>query len=378
MVNCFSPKEDFQVRILVPLLDFLFFYPVLLIKLNKNKKNMIKNWKIYLPIIIAILLVIILIGMDKAKSSSFGLAFQPGQKAAQQAIDFINKNMLQGQTASLESIEAVSGVYKFKLRIEDNAYDSYVTKDGKILFTSGVEISPVTSTPTTTKAAAVKQTCADLAKTEAPVLEVFVVSKCPFGLQMQRILSEVVKSIPEAAKYMKVEYIGEVSGNKVTSMHGDEEAQENLRQVCIREEQANKYWNYISCHIKKGDVNSCLTTAKIDANTLTACIEDINKGVAYIQKDFENQDKYNDTPECKKDSTKCDVGGSPALILNGKAVSEFDFGGRTAEALKTVLCCGFNNQSGFCSQKLTSEQAASSFSETYNTSSNSSSNSNCN
>lgn len=326
---------------------------------------MIKNWKTYLPIIIASLLVIILIGMGKIRTSSFGLAFQPGQKVAQKAIDYINKNMLQGQTASLDSIEAVSGVYKFKLKIGDNVYDSYVTKDGRILFTSGVEISPVTSTSTTTKAAAVKQTCDDLAKTEAPVLEVFVVSKCPFGLQMQRILNEVVKSIPEATKYIKVEYIGEVSDNKVTAMHGDEEAQENLRQVCIREEQANKYWDYIACHIKKGDIDSCLTNAKIDKTILAICMEDTNKGIAYIKKDFERSNKFSAT-------------GSPTLILNEKNVSEFDFGGRTAEALKTVLCCGFNNQPDFCSQKLTTEQAASSFSETYNTSSDSSSSGNCN
>lgn len=326
---------------------------------------MIKNRKTYLPIIIASLLVIILIGMSKVRTSSFGLAFQPGQKAAQKAIDYINKNMLQGQTASLDSIEDVSGVYKFKLKIGENVYDSYITKDGRILFTSGVEISPVTSTPTTTKAAAVKQTCADLAKTEAPILEVFVVSKCPFGLQMQRILNEVVKNTPEAAKYIKVEYIGEVNGNKVIAMHGDEEAQENLRQVCIREEQANKYWDYIACHIKKGDVDSCLTNAKIDKTILTGCMDDSNKGVAYIQKDFERSNKFSAT-------------GSPTLILNEKDVSEFDFGGRTTEALKTVLCCGFNNQPSFCSQKLTTDQAASSFSETYNTSSDPSSSGNCN
>jgi len=338
---------------------------------------MIKNWKIYLPIIIASLLVVILIGTSKAKTSFFSFAFQPGQKVAQKAVDFINKNMLQGQTATLGSIKAVSGVYVFKLKIDDNEYDSYVTKDGKILFTSGVEISTVTSTPTTTEIAAAKQTCADLAKTEAPVLEAFVVSKCPFGLQMQRILSEIVKNIPEAAKYIKVEYMGEISDNKVTSMHGDEEAQENLRQVCIREEQANKYWDYIACHIKKGDVDSCLTNAKIDKTILATCMKDVNKGLAYIQKDFENQDKYNNTPECKEDPTKCAVGGSPALILNGKAVSEFDFGGRTAEAVKTVICCGFNNQPSFCSQKLTTDQAASSFSETYS-SSGSASSGNCN
>ena len=325
---------------------------------------MVKNWKTYLPIIITALLVIILIGIGKSQTSFLGLSFNSGQKAAQKALDFINANMLQGQTASLENVKTVSGVYEFKLKIGEQEYTSYVTKDGKILFTSGVEISPVTSTPTTTKAAAVKQTCADLTKNEAPVLEAFVVAKCPYGLQMQRILSEVVKSIPEVAKYMKVEYIGEVSGNKVTSMHGDEEAQENLRQVCIREEQANKYWDYIACHIKKGDVDSCLTNAKIDKTILATCMKDTNKGLAYIQKDFERSNKFNAT-------------GSPTLILNEKDVSEFDFGGRTAEAVKTVLCCGFNNQPSFCSQKLTTEQAASSFSETYNTSSDSSSSGNC-
>jgi len=342
---------------------------------------MVKSWKTYLPIIITALLVIILIGMGKGQTSFLGLTLQPGQKAAQKAIDFINKNMLQGQTAVLGDVKAVSDVYEFKLKIAEQEYASYVTKDGKILFTSGVDITPATSTAaaasTTTTTQAPKQTCVDLTKANQPLLEAFVVSQCPYGLQMQRILSEIVKSIPEVAKYIKVEYMGDITNNKVNSMHGDEEAQENLRQVCIREEQANQYWDYISCHIQKGEVDSCLTSAKINENSLTTCMKDNNKGLAYIQKDFDNQDKYNNTPECKNDPTKCAVGGSPALILNEKAVSEFDFGGRTAEAVKTVLCCGFNNQPSFCSQKLTTEQAATSFSETYS-SGGSASSGNCN
>ncbi|MFA5392398.1 MAG: hypothetical protein WC306_01740 [Candidatus Paceibacterota bacterium] len=324
---------------------------------------MIKNWKTYLPIIIASLLVIISIGMGKAQTSSFSLAFQPGQKVVQKTIDFINKNMLQGQTAVLGDVKAVSGVYEFKMTIGEQEYASYVTKDGKFLFTSGVDMSPATSTAnndsTVTNTTKPKQTCEDLTKTGAPILEAFVVSKCPFGLQMQRILAEIVKNIPEAAKYIKVEYIGAVSDNKVTAMHGNEEAQENLRQVCIREEQANKYWDYIACHIKKGDIDPCLTSAKIDKTILATCMKDTNKGIAYIKKDFERSDKFNAT-------------GSPALILNEKDVSEFDFGGRTAEAVKTVICCGFNNQPSFCSQKLTIDEAASSFSETYSSTSSSS------
>ena len=335
---------------------------------------MFKDLKQYWSIILTILLIAILVGVGRTPTSFLGLSFNSGQKTAQKALDFINKNMLQGQTAVLGEVKTVSGIYEFKLKISEQEYTSYVTKDGKYLFTSGIDMTPSTSTPSTSSASAQapKQTCEDLAKTEAPVLEAFVVSKCPFGLQMQRILNEIVKNVPEAAKYIKVEYMGSIVNGKAQSMHdsqpGGEEATENMRQVCLREEQPNTYWAYVNCHINKGDVDPCLSEAKVNTIELKTCLSDSNKGLAYIKKDFDNQDKYNDTPECKEDPTKCAVGGSPALILNGKAVSEFDFGGRTAEAVKTVICCGFKNQLAFCSQKLTTEQAATSFSETYSTS----------
>lgn len=177
-------------------------------------------------------------------------------------------------------------------------------------------------------------------------------SQCPYGVQMQRILSEVVKNIPSLATDIKVEYIGAVEEGKITSMHGDAEAQENLRQICIREEQADKYWNYIACHIKKGDVESCLASANVNTTQLNTCLTDAAKGLKYAAADFNSQDEYN-------------VSGSPTLFLNGEKVSEFDFGGRTAEALKTLLCCGFNSTPDLCSQKLTEDSAATGFSETY-------------
>jgi hypothetical protein len=320
---------------------------------------MMKDLKRYWPIILTVLLIVILVGIGRTQTSFLGLSFNSGQKIAQKAIDFINKNMLQGQTAVLGEVKTVSGVYEFKLKIGEQEYTSYITKDGKILFTSGIDISPSTSTQasvTTTTVA--KKTCEDLAKADNPLIEAFVVAKCPFGLQMQRILSEIIKNIPAMAHYIKVEYMGSVVNGKVQSMHdaepGGEEATENMRQVCLREEQPNTFWNYLSCHIKKGDVDSCLTQAKVNLGQLQTCLTDANKGLAYIKKDFERQDKFN-------------VTGSPTLILNDTEVSEFDFGGRTAEAVKTVLCCGFKNQPSFCSQKLTTEQAAISFSETYTT-----------
>jgi len=282
------------------------------------------------------------------------------QEVAQGALNYINENLVaKGVVASLVDVVEENGLYKFRLKINEQEFISYVTKDGKILFPEegiNLEEKPATTTPTEEPK---KLTCEDLQKTDKPLLEAFVVSQCPYGLQMQRILSEIVKNIPSLAENMKVKYIGAVVGDKITSMHGDEEAQENLRQICIREEQGDKYWSYIDCHIKKGEVDGCLTAAGIDEAKLSNCMTDSSKGLKYAKEDFDAQEKYN-------------VTGSPTLILDEEQVSEFDFGGRTAQAVKTLLCCGFKTEPGTCSQKLTEDSAATGFSETYSQSSGSS------
>jgi len=284
------------------------------------------------------------------------------QEAAKIAMDYINQNLLEGRTASLISVKEENGIYKFRLKIEDSEYDSYVTRDGKLLFTAGIDLTlkPETQQESETSQQPQKLTCEDLKKSDEPSLEAFVVSKCPFGLQMQRILNEIVKNMPSLANNIKVRYIGSIQDNKVTSMHGDPEAEENLRQICIREEQKDKYWNYIACHIQKGEVDSCLAGANINKVNLNNCLTDATKGLNYAKEDFDSGVKYQ-------------VSGSPSLFLNGEGVSEFDFGGRTAEAVKTVVCCGFGQQPEICSQKLSETQAATGFSETYGSTSDSSS-----
>jgi hypothetical protein len=289
----------------------------------------------------------------KLKGVEEKIKFLSPQEAAEKAINFINENILKGATASLLNVSEENGVYKIRLKIEEQEYDSYVTKDGKLLFTNSIDLEkqPETSVEQPKK-------CEDVKKSDKPFLEAFVVSKCPFGLQMQRILNAIVKNIPSLAENMKVRYIGAIEGDKIRSMHGELEAQENLRQICLREKQPDKYWSYIDCHIKKGGVEGCLTATGIDEAELSNCMGDSSKGLKYAKEDFDAQEKYK-------------VTGSPSLFLNGEKVSEFDFGGRTAEAVKTLLCCGFKSEPNFCSQKLNEDSAASGFSETYSQSSDS-------
>ena len=116
--------------------------------------------------------------------------------------------------------------------------------------------------------------------------------------------------------------------------------------------------------MKKGETASCLFTAGIDQIKLNLCLNDPNKGLKYAQADFNNADKYG-------------VSGSPTLILNGAKANEFDFGGRTAQAVKDLLCAGFNQAPDFCSKALSAENAAVGFSETYSSSNGSNSSASC-
>jgi glutaredoxin len=287
----------------------------------------------------AIFLIIVLIG-----AGVFFYLRQEREKTKQRVADkilgYVNQNFLKGAiTASLVGIWEENGVYKIKLKVKQEENDVFATKNGKLLFIApGINLDEKPVLPEEPK----KLTCEEIKKAEKSLLEVFVVSKCPFGLQAQRILNEIIKNIPNLADRIKVKYI--------VAMHGEEEARENLRQICLREEQGNKYWDYINCHLKEGNIENCLVESKTDLNKLEECAK--NKGLEYAKKDFESQEKYKIT-------------GSPSLILNGEKVNEFDFGGRTAEAIKTLLCCGFNSKPDFCSQKLSEEQAAVGFSKTY-------------
>lgn len=272
------------------------------------------------------------------------------------ALAYINSDLLSdGSKASLEgAISSQSGLYKFKLKVGEQSFDSFVTKDGKFLFPQVIEIKQSSSTAPTaaSNAQATPKTCEDIAKKSVPQMEAFVVSYCPYGLQMQRVLAEVANSASALQSNIKIMYMGSISGGKIQAMHGDQEATENLKQICIREEQPAKFYAYLNCFMKEGKSDECSASAGIDKTKLQACATDPNKGLKYAQVDFTASDKYG-------------VSGSPTLILNGQRVSEYDFGGRTAQSVKTLLCCGFNQPPEICSQDISFEQATPSFSKTY-------------
>jgi hypothetical protein len=82
---------------------------------------------------LAIIGVFIILNQEKTQKVETS-----SEDLAQKAIDYINENMLSdGLTASLVNVVEESGLYKIHIKIGEEEYDSYVSKDGKLLFPPG-------------------------------------------------------------------------------------------------------------------------------------------------------------------------------------------------------------------------------------------------
>lgn len=315
-------------------------------------------WKLVSLVFFVLFAISILLGIfgaytPLAGSSLFAKNPLTPPDTAKAAVGFINNNLLgEGETTRLLNVTEESGVYRisteFTSKTGKKIIDAYMTKDGKLLFPSYYTISggqqnAAARAPASAGQTPQKKTCADISKQNSPVLQAFVVSYCPYGTQMQAILADIITRIPNLSQNIKVRYIGDVSQGTVLSMHGPTEAAENLRQICIREEQADKYWEYVSCTLSSQSSGTCIKKAGVDNTTLTSCINDKSRGIVYAQEDFSLSRNFG-------------VTASPTLVLNNVIVREFDFGGRTPEAIKSLLCCGFTTMTEDCKISLASNQ----------------------
>ncbi len=75
--------------------------------------------------------------LDKIKSFTFGMS---KDNLAKKGIDYINNNVLSGQKAVLISTSEESGLIKIKISIGGKEFDSYMSKDGELLFPEAIKL----------------------------------------------------------------------------------------------------------------------------------------------------------------------------------------------------------------------------------------------
>lgn len=268
-------------------------------------------------------------------------------KVATDTVDYINDNLLSaGSVATLENSSLESGVYKVVLNIGGQAYESYVSTDGKLLFPSAVDLTE--TVPSNEEQPETQPT--EVPKTDKPVVNVFVMSYCPYGLQMEKAMIPVMELLGDKVDF-NVDYVNYI-------MHGTDEINQNNYQHCIESDQSGKFVAYLKCFVQSDDHEGCMVEAGVDSTQLDACVARIDaqyniSGLAADQSTWSGG-RY---PPYKVDETLVKtygVGGSPTFVINGKTVSV----SRSPEAVKQAICAAFNTPPAECDTALSTSQEA--------------------
>lgn len=203
------------------------------------------------------------------------------------------------------------------------------------------------------QAAANQEPVAQAPKSDKPKVELFVMSYCPFGLQMEKAYLPVMELLGKKAE-MDIKFVS-------YAMHEKKEVDENTRQYCIQKEQNSKFIAYLNCFTGKDDYKACLASAGVNESKMNAC-------VASADKEFGITAKYDDKaswlsgrfpiyPVHSAENDKYGVEGSPTLVINGVQVGA----GRTPEAVKQAVCAAFNNAPSECEKALSTQSMQSGF-----------------
>lgn len=271
------------------------------------------------------------------------------EEAKAQVVDFVNNNLMpEGQTVSVKEITEDRDLYKLVINMSSGQeITSYITKDGAKFFPQVMDVEEVKMENQEKKdAPEASKPVAQAPKADEVSVELFVMSHCPYGTQVEKGILPVLETLGD-----KIDFV--VKFNDY-AMHGKKELDEQLNQVCIQENEPEKYAEYLTCFLEADDGEGCLKGAKINQSKLSTC-------VAATDKEYKVTELYNDKSTWKSgrfpqfnvsqtDNQKYGVTGSPSLVVNGAKISS----ARDAASLLATICSGFNNPPEECSTELSS------------------------
>jgi glutaredoxin len=319
---------------------------------NKVRVKTSTLWQAVAGVLAVVLVVSILTG---------GFAFKKAgaisaDEAATNAIDFINTRLeLAGAnvTATLDGVVEKNGLYAVTLSIEGQQMESYVTKDGQLLFPQAIPMVEETAADLSDTTADTSDTSADTTAqaaayptSEVPNFKMFVMSFCPYGQQAEAAVQPVAELFGDKIAFEPHFVVSKDSSGNYVSLHGAKELNEDVRQMCIWKNYQAKWWDYVSAineNCALNDIDSCWSSIAqqkgIDVAKIEACAAD--EADTLLAAELALNQEFA-------------VRGSPTMFVNDETYA----GGRTAEAIKAGVCAAFAASPAECGETLSSTAAA--------------------
>jgi hypothetical protein len=189
---------------------------------------------------------------------------------------------------------------------------------------------PVTPAPTGEGARAAE--APQLAQPVVPAaqqatLQFYIMSQCPYGAQ---VLDGIIPALRQIGPWVdfKLDFIGDVQGEQLSSMHGENEVQGDIVELCTLKHAPAKWLDLFACWNKEyqslpGNWKPCAAQSRLDAATtdlIAACVDGPD-GKALLKASFE---------KAKQNGAS----GSPTILLNGAPWQ----GGRDERAFLVGIC----------------------------------------
>lgn len=190
---------------------------------------------------------------------------------------------------------------------------------------------------------------------EKPQIDFFVMSYCPYGniaeeaiSQVYDLLGDKVKYVPHYVIYSNYAGGGQSycldSANKYCSMHGIQELNQDIREICVYEQSGiNKYFEFVKA-----------MNAKCNANNADACWSNVAKGLNLDIAKIALCEKDKGIEYSAKElglNSLLSVRGSPTTFINGVQYN----GARDATGYQTALCEQFETAPEECNELIASQ-----------------------
>ncbi|MEK6859739.1 MAG: DsbA family protein [Nanoarchaeota archaeon] len=309
---------------------------------HKVVKSIRNNPWIAVSIVLGILIIVLLIITFKGGVSVKAIS---SDDASKKLIDFTKS---QGLDATFVSVSTKGDLYEVILLMNGKDVPVYITKDGESLIPS---LIPLTENPVMGNNAANSNNAnvpKDVEKSNKPVVEAFIFSYCPYGLQFEKALFPVYDLLKDKA---------DINIVAIGAMHGEYERIETLRQISIEQLYGK---DKLFAYLKEFNANTDIGSCSGDDVCLNKYLPSIYKKLFIDKTKVENYMK-SDAPKIydKQNARANELGisGSPTFVINGVQVQV----NRDSNSIKEAVCNAFINKPNECAQSLSTQAASPGF-----------------
>ncbi len=312
-------------------------------------KKRLNKWKISSFVLG---LVLIFMGVNGVPNTGLSLS---EEEVGETTLDFINTGLLQGQaTATLNGVTIESGLYKVLVTVQGQETPVYVNQDASLMFLNALPMTEVTGGTVASDNTQEVQASPEVTKSDKPEVEVFVMSHCPYGTQIEKGMLPVAYLLGDKIdlEFKFVYY----------AMHPTSgEVEEQTNQYCIQSEQSDKFFDYLTCFLEDGNAERCYAEVDIDTSAMNDCYDRVDQEYE-ITSNLDDQSlwlngRFPLFNIYKEDNEKYGVGGSPTVVINGQKVQA----GRDSVSLLNTICGAFNEAPEECNTQLEAGQPSPGF-----------------